>query len=299
MKLQKIHFVLICLSVVLGSCADLKHINTFSATAVKTINSYNDVGYTFTSSYNDYTLKKNAYNFEGDVANNVLSLPTVPVIADEPKTAMDADKAITLYITSITSYFDGLSKLSDKDLVNYNFDEVTKDLKNQTALKTKLHIDNDDKIDAASSIAKVFTNEIMGAYREGKLKEVMIKYDGQVSLCIQTLIDILNKTVLPHIDADKVLVDGKYQVVLANKQIDMGKKIDIIKDYQAEQATLNKNKEQISQIITALEKIKDEHNKTVVALKTEKLSSKAVIDIVNTHSAEIYQLYTNIKTLTK
>ncbi len=299
MKFNRLQLTLMISAIALSSCADLKHINTFSATAVKTINSYNDVGYTFTSSYNSYTLKKNAYDFEGDVEHNVLALPTKVIIQNEPKTAMDADKAITLYLTSITSYFDGLSKLSDKDLVNYNFDEISKDLKGQTALRNALHLTSDDKIDAASSIAKVFTNEIMGAYRENKLKEVMIKYDSQVSLCIETLEDILSKTVLPNIDADKALVDGKYQVALANKKIDLGKKIDIIKDYNAEQAVLDKDKLQISQIITALDKIKDEHNKTVLALKTEKLSSKAVIEIVNTHSAEVYQLYINIKSLTK
>jgi hypothetical protein len=299
MKLVKHLFILIISGIILSGCADLKHINTFSATAVKTINSYNDVGYTFTSSYNNYTLKKNAYGFEGDVDHNALTLPTKPIIAGEPKTAMDADKAVTLYITSISSYFDGLSKLSDKDLVNYNFDEVSKDLKNETALKNMLHITSDDKIDAASSIAKVFTTEIMGAYREKKLKDVMIKYDPQVSLCIETLEEILTKTVLPNIDADKILVDGKYQLALANKKIDLAKKIDIIKDYEAEQVTLDKNRQQISQIVTALEKIKDEHNQTVIALKTEKLSSQVVIDIVNNHSAEVYQLYTNIESLTK
>ncbi len=283
---------------VVSGCANLNHINNFSKTANQAISSYNDVGYNFSSSYNHYTLPSNLYSFNGDISRNMLLLPTRTTTAGEPQIAQKADEAITFYITSICSYFQGLSKLSDKDLVNYNFDEVSKNIKADSQLKSLLKITDDSKIDAAASIAKVFTNEITGAYRENRIKKIMVKYDGSVSTSITTLVNILRQSVLPHLANDKDLIDGKYSVALKNPFIDVSKKIDLIDNYYTEQAALDKPQQQILAITAVLQQIKDEHNETVNALQTEKLSSKTVIDIIAKNSAEVYQLYTNIKSLT-
>ncbi|MXN91156.1 hypothetical protein GR160_07920 [Flavobacterium sp. Sd200] len=279
-------------------CADLKHVNNFSKTAVKTIISYDDIGYNFTSSYYTYTLGQNAYKLTGNIVGNTLQLPQAIIVANEPKMATDADKAITFYIKSISAYFEALTKLSDPNLVNYNFDAVRDNIKADAALKAKLGVTSDDKVDAAAKIATVFTSKLMGAYREKKIREVIIGYDGDVSKSIQTLIDIFNNALLPLIAADQALIDSKYSLILANPNVEISKKADLTKAYNDEKIKLDKHKTQITQLVEALVKIKDEHNKTATVLANSKLTAQAVKDIINQHSAEVYLIYTNIKLLT-
>ncbi|TRW21494.1 hypothetical protein FMM05_20300 [Flavobacterium zepuense] len=285
-------------SLILQGCANLEHVSSFSTTAVKTIKAYDDIGYTFTSSYYDYSLGQNAFALNGDMTTNSLSLPTPLTVPNEPATANEADKAITFYTTSIASYFEALAKLSDKDLVNYNFDDVGANLKADATLKAKLGITSDDKIDAATKIATVFTNKLMGAYREKKIRNVMIDYDTDVSKSIQTLIDIINKAVLPAIKNDNGLVDVKYQVILKNPKVDISKKAELTSSYNDEKIKLDKYKIQMEQLVKALSAIKDEHTKTAALLKDRKLTAQDVKDIINKHAAEVYQFYKNIKLLT-
>ena len=289
-------FIVSCLT--LQSCADLQHVNSFSNTAVKTIKSYDDIGYNFTTSYYNYTQGQNAYQLPGNIDRNSIGLPTPLVVANEPQTANNADKAINFYITSIASYFEGLAELSDKDLVNYNFDELSNNLKADQNLKTKLGINSDDQIDAGAKIATVFTNELMGAYRERKIRRVMIDYDSAVGKSIQTLIDILTNAILPSIRNDGGLVDVKYQLILKNPKVELSTKAELVNSYNEEKIKLDKFRTQIEDLIKALASIKDEHSKTAILLRDRKLTAKDVRDLINQHGAEVYQLYTSIKNLT-
>jgi len=296
---MKNYLLLIAACVLFGlqGCADLQHVNSFSNTAVKTIKSYDEIGYTFTKSYYTYTLGQNAYQLTGNIDANSLSVPAPIAISNEPQTANKADQAITFFTAGIASYFEALAKLSDKDLVNYNFDDVGKNLKADATLKAKFGID-DSQIDATAKIATAFTNMVMGVYRERKIRKVMIEYDADVSKSTQALIDILTNAILPTLKADNGLIEVKYQVILKNPKIDLSKKAELTNSYNDEKITLDKYKTQIEQLVKALTTIKDEHNKTVVLLKDSKLTAKAVKDIINQHSAEVYLIYTNIKALT-
>jgi hypothetical protein len=185
MKL-KIYFPILLVLFIAGlhSCAvDLAHINSFSKTAVGAIGTYKDAGYSFTYSYYHFTQTSNIYKI-GDKAPKTIFIPAPNTTANEPETAIKADAVVGIFMASISSYFEGISKISDKDLVNYNFDNVGKNLKADKALKSKLNLE-DAKIDAFTSIAKVFTNEMMGTYRESKVKSIMIKYNDSLSLLMQ------------------------------------------------------------------------------------------------------------------
>lgn len=294
------NYVLILGAIALTSmqgCADLKHINSFSNTAVQTIKSYDEIGYNFTTSYYDYTLGQNAYQLTGNINTNSLSVSQPLIIANEPQTANAADRAIAFFTTSIASYFEALAKLSDKDLVNYNFDEIGNNLKADQNLKNKLGINNNDQIDATTKIATAFTNRLMGAYRERKIRKVMIEYDMDVSKSIQALIDILSQTLIPTLNADNGLIDVKYQVIFKNPKIDLSKKADLNNGYNNEKIKLNKYKTQIEQLIQALKVMKDEHHKTVALLGNRKLTALEVKELINQHAAEVYQYYINIKAL--
>jgi len=298
MKRRNLYLTLVLLATIFVGCANLEHINSFSKVTVKTLGSYNDIGYTYSLSYTNYTQQSKIYDFSPDAVNaNQLPLPRPFVDTIQQRLSEEADKAITFYLISIAGYFQGLAKLSDKDLVNYNFDDFGKSFKSNDKLKHELGIKNDDQVDAATKIAKAFTDELMGAYRKRKITEVMINHDKDVAQSTATLKMILERSLIPHLEADKSLVDTKYRFILSNPKIDMYSKLQLMKDYLAEQATLDTQRAQLEQLAEALDEIRDEHQKTVVELQTRKIDEKTVIRLVNEHAGSVYQLYAGIKTL--
>ncbi len=285
-------------ALIASSCANLKQINSFSATATKTVDSYNGIGYNFLNSYYRYTVTKNDYNFPTQ-SRNVIGFPEAVNDTSQLSLAKKTDGVILLYITGIAAYFEGLADLSDKSLVNYNFDSITKKLKSDAALKSRLGITTDTQVDAISGIAKTFTDEITKSYRQKKLKNIMTEYDDSVTTSIATLQTILAKTLIPNIDNDRGLVQTRYRNALINPDISLDKKIELLKDYSHERAELNKSQEQLQQLVKGLEKIKNGHHDIVTGLnKTQKLTSKEIIALINSYNAEVYQLYKNIKSLT-
>ncbi len=281
-----------------SSCADLKQINSFSSTANKTVISYNDVGYNFSNSYYKYTLTQSDYDFPTQ-SRNVIGFPKAVIDTSQLNLAKKTDDVISLYVTGISAYFQGLSKLSDKTLVDYNFDAITNKLKSDTTLKKHVGITDDKQVDAVSGITKTFTDEITRSYRQKKLKEIMTTYDDSVSISISTLQTIITKTLVPNINIDKGLLQTKYRTALINPDISLDKKIDLLKDYSQERTVLSKSQEQLEQIVKGLEKIKKGHHAVVVELKkSQKLTSKNIITLINSYNAEVYQVYKNIKSLT-
>jgi hypothetical protein len=101
------------------------------------------------------------------------------------------------------------------------------------------------------------------------------------------------------LSADSGLIDAKYQVLLLDQNLEYSKKIDLLKESGDEKLLLEKSKIQIKKISEALKKIKEEHNKTVAQLKNNKISSKEVIELVQKYGAEVYQIYTSIKSIQK
>lgn len=283
---------------IVSSCANLKQINSFSATATKTVGSYNDIGYNFLNSYYKYNVTSNDYNFPTR-SHNMIGFPEAVIDTNQSNLAKKADGVIVLYITGIAAYFEGLANLSDKSLVNYNFDEITKKLKSDGTLKSRLSITSDSQVDAISGLAKTFTDEITSSYRQKKLKSIMTEYDDNVGISITTLQTILAKTLIPNINNDEGLLQTRYRTALTNPDISLDKKIDLLKDYSHERAELNKSQEQLQQFVKGLEKIKNGHHNIVAGLnKARKLTSKEIIALINSYNAEVYQVYKNIKSLT-
>ena len=158
-------------TLITGSWADLSLINTFSRVAVESLSTYNTIDYSFTESYNRYTLTAKMYAFSAqELDKNQIKLPVFQVDSGQLQLANNADKEIKLYITGISSYFQGISKLTDKDLVKYQFDTLASNLKGNASLKNHLGIKSNKQVAAISNISRIFTNGAMGLRVESEYK---------------------------------------------------------------------------------------------------------------------------------
>ena len=281
----------------LQSCVDLKNVNTFSETASKTLRSYGDIDYTFVGSYMRYSIPSGIYG-KLDEKGNPLGLPNIAIDSAELALDLKADAAVNFFISSLNGYFEGLNKLSAKDLVNYNFDTLAGSIKGNSALKAKLGLGSDKTITSAAAIAKVFTDDIMGIYRERKLRDAMIKYNPDVKASIEGLRTILDKMLASNLVSDESLILGKYNVIMKDPAIDNATKISLIKEYKEERLDLEKKRVQMGKLSEALSKIETEHDETVKKLGSKKLTSKDVLALLQKYSGDLYSVYSQIKSIT-
>ncbi len=283
---------------VLQSCVDLKEINTFAKTSDATLQSVSDNGYSFTSSYLNYTTTQPFYNFNPEeTQKNKISLPTTTISASDLKLAQDADKTIDLFASSMQAYLQGLAKLSDQGLINYDYSGVGASIKSQAAVMAKLGISGND-VDDALNIARVATNVIMGKYREKVLRDVIINHNTSFKNAADALKKCLGALSLNE-TADVQLLQTRYAPLLADPSLPFDKKFEWRKEYADGMSDLEKKKAVIEKQIQAVDRLKNAHDAIALQLANSKLDSKAVIALIRTHSAEIKSVFSSIKQLIK
>lgn len=297
---NSINCIFLGLFLIFGTgCADLKEVNTFSGVAEKTVKSMNDIDYYFYQERTIMGMSQNIFNeikYE-NIKRNRLTLPLIDSIKKVDTLALKADAAINMISSSLTFYFQALNKISDKTLVNYNYKNLAKELKGDKTLMAKLKL-TDDKIDASTKIATIFTNSIMGHYRNKIIVETIINNNSDVGKVIDALCLIINSAIIPAIDSDLGNLQSQYTPLLSDSLIDLKIKFDWIRNYGDESAKLINSREKEKKMIAGLLKIKQGHDALSQKLVNKKLSSNDVKELINEYAGDIYNIYQGFIKLT-
>jgi hypothetical protein len=296
MKTKYYLFFIAMLSLLLQSCVDLKSLNSAANTAEKSLGSYDDIKYTFTSSYLEYEVPLQIRQLrEAEYKRNKIQIKETVIDQARVQTCTQADKAVKLFITPLQAYFANLAKLSSEDLINYNFDDIATAVKADPALKSQLHLD-DDKIDAASKISAIVANDLMGAYRERKLRKAIIKYDPDISKALDGL-DACMGALYTSVDNYTGIIETTYQPLLADSTIAIEYKFQVLEQYDQVKKELDLKKTSIAEYRKALAAIKDSHNKLAQQLKNSKLNKAASKEMIDKYAADIYDIWQIINSL--
>lgn len=293
--MKKISFF-IPIALLLVSCVSLKEINSFAKSSSTTLQSVADNELSFSSGY----LKQQSWKQfleipQDEISINKFSLPVIIIDDSLLKTFQEADQTILLFANSLQAYLGSLVKLSDNDLVKYDFSKVGEALKANPAALAQVGISATD-IDAALTISKVGTDAIMGKYREKKLRSVIINYDAPFQRTANRLIAAL--TILSHnLNNDIGSFTITYGLVLKNPNLPMTPKFEWRKEYRDGIIDLKKKSLAINKLIAAIQKIKMGHGDIATKLATSKLNSKIIITALKEHAAEIRSLYSSFKQL--
>ena len=280
----------------LNACIDLKHVNGFSASAIETLQTYPAIRYTFTSSYKDYTMGKRLFIFsEIEFKNNKFGTDELKVDSASLQLSNDADATISYFATTLAAYFEGLSKISGKEFVNYNFDDLATNFKSLGGAKSKLKI-TDEQIDAGASIAKTFADEIAGKYREKKLREILITKDAALSNAVNALTQALKILDLNTVN-DMSLVSGNFQRLFADTTLDRAQKLNWKFKHNEMIADLRNESSKIRFLIAGVTNIKAGHNAIVNEVKTKKLDASEVIALLDEYTTKTFGVIEQIKLL--
>lgn len=284
----------------LNSCTDLKNIQQYSESSAKTLETIPELDYSFSSHYRDYELKKRLLPYtDEDLLSGKIDIEQMPK-SDTAKLKLfkKADEVIGYFTNSLLAYFQALTKLSGKELVNYDFDKFAGGIKSSTDIKNFLSL-SDAQIDAGAKVAKFLTDKIMSRYREKKLRQAIKTADPDISLTTNALKQALG-SLHTNINNSKSLLKVNFEKLLAVTKLSFTEQLNLKYKYQEELQRLENSSKKILLLIKNLDNIRDGHNKIAQELNNgKKLTNKEVVALLKEYGTEMYDVFQQIKSLLK
>lgn len=205
--------------VALSSCVNLKHVNQFSSTSLKSIKTFEKLNYSFTQSCIDRCVIESVNNLRIDFKECDCKMDKV------------ADSITLKIYGSIGDYFNSLAKLSDNGLTAYkteiletaltegNFGSITID---------KKHVVSYSKI--SELLIRVFTD----GYRRSKLKKYVKNANEPVKELIRFLDFNISENLKGKLAVKKNRVKAVYFDLLAESSLSTVEKRNSIEKYYTE-----------------------------------------------------------------
>ena len=187
-KIKKIGLGLILLTVGLSSCVNLKHVNDFSSSSLKSIKKYEEINYSF---------KQNCLDNCQDKKINDLSLSAKDC---DCKLNEKADSVTLLIYNSVRGYLDGLTNLSNNELTSYKMDALTKVLTEGDFGSIKIE---KEQVEAYSKISKILLKAFTDEYRKRKIKEYVLSANEPIKVLITFLDFNLSSNLIGNLRVQK------------------------------------------------------------------------------------------------
>lgn len=206
----------VCLILCLFSCTNLKQVNNYASTSYTCISKYDDIDYGFV---------------RHDLEDSLLVFVSTYHIVREPAStfaeARKADSVTNLIYCAIKGYFDGLAKLSDPNLTNYNTDKLN------TALATgqfgRVSVDS-THASAYSKLTGAVLGLVSDAYRSNKLKKYIVEAKQPLDVLLKSFIFILDRDLKGELRAKKSSLYAYYSALGKIDQNDEKNFYDLIND---------------------------------------------------------------------
>ncbi len=267
---QKFGFSLILLSLVLSSCVNLKHVNDFSSTSLKSLKKFEEINYSF---------KQNCLDNCLDDKIKTLNLNTEDcycVLSD------NADSVTLLIYSSLRGYLDGLSSLSNNRTTSYKINALTNAL-------TEGNFDfiaiQKEQVKAYSNISKISLKAFTDQYRKSKIKVYVKDANESFKVLISFLEFNLSANLIGKLNVQKQRIKSYYYDLTKHPSLSKLEKIKAVEEYYNQ---LNKIEVKQNELITyskVILKIADGHEKLAENIK--KLNKTEIKEILTQYTSEI------------
>lgn len=264
--------------VFLAACADLKLIRKFADTSA------DSAGYTSLSAdYPKSIERQKRYQEEKHHAQ----------LDKEFQKRKEQQPALLGLHKGVKEYMSALGALASDELVSYDksLDSLAGDIK-----KTKL-ID-EAKADAFAALTKLITKAATDMYRQRKLKQLIADSNRDFQIVIGAMSDIVGQDFVSSLDNESVAVDKYYKeiVTIADKAPPQQAAVELVKEtWREKKDELEAKKQACGLYVKTLKKIGEGHQ--LLFDNQDKLSSKQLLDSINSYSKDVSELYKKIKDL--
>jgi len=281
-KIKKIGLGLILLTVGLSSCVNLKHVNDFSSSSLKSIKKYEEINYSF---------KQNCLDNCQDKKINDLSLSAKDC---DCKLNEKADSVTLLIYNSVRGYLDGLTNLSNNELTSYKMDALTKVLTEGDFGSIKIE---KEQVEAYSKISKILLKAFTDEYRKRKIKEYVLSANEPIKVLITFLDFNLSSNLIGNLRVQKNSIEEYSFELLKDSTLSKIEKRKVIEDYYSR---INKIEEKEKELVTyskALKKIAEGHQKLVDNIET--LSKDEIKELLTQYASDIQDIISEFNKLKK
>jgi hypothetical protein len=232
----------LCLLYLLSSCGSYKEVNTFATSAVKGIESYKSIGYTFT--------RNCKYKcFQRALEISVFQTIQINCTCEE---AVLADKNVKQLLLVLKGYFSGLVNLSNSKLTDYSLEAIQKQLIEGKYIKKA-------DLKPFTNIAGLITTMLTDQYRAKKLKETIELANSDVILLLEITSAIAKGNMLPTLLSRQADIQQIYHDLYSDSGTSSFERFNIQKMYFSELTIIETKKEALLKFSSALHKIRRGH----------------------------------------
>jgi hypothetical protein len=261
-----------------SSCGDLKSIRKFADASA------NSAGYTsLTADYPKSLERQKRYQEEEYHAE----------VDKEFQERKAQQPALLALHKCVEEYMSALGALASDELVSYDksIDSLAGDVK-------KAKLIDDSKAEAFASLTKLIAKAATDLYRQRKLKQMINDANKDFQVVITAMIDIVGKDFTSSLDNEATAVDKYYEEIktISEKAPPQQAAIALLKDkWQEKKDEVEAKRQACVLYVKTLKTIGDGHK--LLFDNKDKLSTKQVLDSINTYGKEVSALYKQIKDL--
>ena len=228
----------------MSSCVNLQHVSEYATTAVTQLKTYDDLGYSFSQSCDDACAL---------TALRKLQLQPTDCHCQADSTA---DSVTTVIYKGIKSYYDGLAKLSDKDLGKYKMTGLAKSLQAGSFGSVTI---TKPQATAYTALAGIVADAIAGAYRAKKVKGYIEAANTPIQTLLQTLSFTLRENLEGKLNVQQQRLQDLYFDMANDKNATQYERTKAIEDYRAASLNLRKKQAQLELFTKGLDKLAKAH----------------------------------------
>lgn len=277
----KTGILLVLLTAGLSSCFNLKSVNDFSSSSSEGIKKFEDISYNFNQHCIDRCQFEAIRKFE---------------IKRETECSCDefkkADSVTLLIYNSINGYFDGLTKLTDNELTNYNLDAVNKSLKEGDFGDIKIE---KSQADAYTAISKILLRATTDIYRKNNTKKYVEAANEPIKILLTKFQFILQKNLQDELNFKKEKLYAYYQEMKMNNTLTDYEKGKATMDYYQQLADVNSKQQQINAFAKSLNSISEGHQKLYD--NRDKMSTKELKVMMTGYASDIKNIVSEFNKL--
>lgn len=245
MKLKSKTFVIAFLAIIaFSSCVNLQHVNNFSLSSLEGVREFEELNYSFNQSCLDKCL---------DEKVNSLDILTTACNCKQEKLA----DSITLKIySSVYSYLDGLSKLSDGQLTAYKTEDLTTSLTEGNFGSLTI---NKENVQSYSKISNILIRAFTDSFRKSNIKEYVVEANEPILKLLSFLDFNLSKNLNGKLNVRKESLKGDYFDLIRDKSLSNMEKRNAVKEYFNSIATIESQQHKLYVYSKTLSKIAEGH----------------------------------------
>lgn len=212
----KTTLLLLFLTLGFSSCVNLKNVNDFSSSSLKSIKNFEALDCSFKQICLD--------NCQDEKINALLLNQT----ACDCKTNEKADSITFLIYTAVKGYLDGLTNLSNNNFINYKIDPLTKALTKSDFAAIKIE---KSQVEAYSNISNLLLNAFTNKYRKHKIKEFVKAGNGPLQVLISFLDFNLSANLAGKLNVQKQGIKDNYFELTKDQTLSSFEKRKAVEEY--------------------------------------------------------------------